>query len=113
MVLAIGGHPVFAADPGTKPRMMHPLGHSVFAHLAASVSKLPTNLGAAIASLATVIDFANLSIKSLIIKLPLARLTFQPSLISATRHLKDSAHLQNTENSAVLGYEPEYRCRSV
>src|SRR5210317_271403 len=112
-MFAIGGHPVFTSNFGTQPGFAHPLGHTVFTHLTAPISKLLGDLRAAIAALAFLIDLANLSIQSLIIKLPFTRLTFQPSVISTARHLKDSAHLQYTPNRAVLAYEPEYRCGSV
>ncbi|MFO7554605.1 MAG: hypothetical protein R6W88_05325, partial [Desulfobacterales bacterium] len=49
MMLAIGRHPVFAADLGTKARMTHPLGHTVFTDPAAPILKLLGDLGAAIA----------------------------------------------------------------
>ncbi len=109
MMLTVGGHTKFTSNFGSEPGFAHPPGHPVFTHPAATISKLLGDLRTAIAALATVIDFANLSIQSLIIKLALARLMLHPSVISAARHLKDSAHLQNTENSAVLAYEPEYR----
>jgi len=79
LMLAIGGHPIFTSNLGTQPGFAHPLGHPVFTHFASLISKLLGDLRAAIASLALLIDFANLSIQSLIIKMALARLTFQPS----------------------------------
>ena len=78
----------------------------------ASILKLPGDLRAAIAALAAGKDLADLGIQALIIQLPLARLSLNPSLISAARHLKDSAHLLHTKFRAVLAHEPEYRCGS-
>src|SRR5210317_42032 len=112
-MFAIGGHLIFTSNLGTQPGLAHSLGHTVFTHLTAPISKLLGDLRAAVAPLALLIDFANLSIQSLIIKLASTRLAFQPSVISTARHLKDSAHLQYTPNRAVLAYEPEYRCGSV
>ena len=77
-------------------------GHSVLAHPAASILKLSVNLLAPVTALAAVKDFPDLSIQPLIIKLPLARLSLQPPVISAARHLKESAHLQYTPNSFAL-----------
>jgi len=94
-------------------KVAHALGHRVFTHLAATISKLLVDLRTAITALACVTDFANLSIQALIIKLAFTRLALQPSVISTARHLQNSAHLQYTPQSAVLAYEPEYRCGSV
>jgi hypothetical protein len=51
--------------------MTHSLGHTVFAHLAASILKLLGELGASVASFAAVIDFPDFFIKFLGTKLPL------------------------------------------
>ena len=113
IMLAIGGHTIFASNLGSKPGFAHSPGHTVFTHCAAPISKFLGDLRASIASLVLFVDLTNFSIQFLIIKLSLARLMFQPTVISTARHLKDSAHLQNTPNTAVLDYEPEYRCGSV
>ncbi len=104
MMFAVSGHPVFPADLGTKPDGTHPPGHPALAHPAASILKL-SDLGTSVAPLAAVIDLPDLRIQPLIIHIAPARLALQPPIISAARHLKNSAHLQHTENRAVLAYE--------
>ena len=113
MVLTVGGHPVFVPDYRTKPHCSHSLRHTVLTHFPSPIFKLLGNLGAAVSSLFMIIDFSDLGIQFPIFDFPSARPPLQPSIIPATRHLKDSAHLRYTPIRAVLAYEPEYRCGSV
>ena len=111
-MLTVGGHPEFSPDYRTKPHFSHSLRHTILTHFPAPIFKLLGNLGAAVPSLVMIIDFSDLRIQFPVIDLPSARPPPQPSIIPATRHLKDSAHLHYTPIRAVLAYEPEYRCGS-
>ena len=113
IVFAVGSHPIFAADLGTKSRFAHPPGHTVFTHFSAPIIKLFLELRASITAPDVIIDFADLHIQLPIIKLTSAEFTFQSPVISAARLSKNSAHLQYTPNGAALAYEPVYRCGSV
>ena len=94
MMLAVSGYPVFPANLGTKTGSAHPPGHSALAHHAASILKLLGDFETSVTPLTPVIDFSDLSIQTLIVDIPPARFSFQPPVISTTRHLKDRAAIQ-------------------
>ena len=62
MMFAISCHPIFTSNLGAQTRFTHPTGYPVLSRFTAPISKLLADLRAAIALLAGVVNFANLTI---------------------------------------------------